>query len=50
MIGFTRRQRFLILNQFRRRQHVLEREGAGFPQQGTRIPRNIDTEPDPKYG
>ena len=47
MIGFTRRQRFLILNQFRRRQHVLELEGAGFPQQGTRIPRNIDSEPDP---
>jgi|SRR5450759_1951003 hypothetical protein len=27
--------------------HVLELEGAGFPQQGTRIPRNIESEPDP---
>jgi hypothetical protein len=27
--------------------HVLELEGTGLPQQGTRIPRNIDSEPDP---
>jgi hypothetical protein len=29
--------------------HVLEQEGVGLPRQGTRIPRNIDSEPDPKY-
>jgi hypothetical protein len=27
--------------------HVLELEGAGFPQQGKRLPRIIDSEPDP---
>jgi hypothetical protein len=27
--------------------HVLEPKGAGLPRQGTRIPRNIDSEPDP---
>ena len=27
--------------------HVLELKGAGLPLQGTRIPRNIDSEPDP---
>jgi hypothetical protein len=27
--------------------HVLELEGGGLPLQGTRIPRNIDSEPDP---
>jgi hypothetical protein len=27
--------------------HVLELDGAGLPLQGTRIPRNIDSEPDP---
>jgi hypothetical protein len=27
--------------------HVLELEGAGLPRQGTRIPRNIESEPDP---
>src|SRR4029077_10046088 len=27
--------------------HVLQLEGAGLPRQGTRIPRNPDSEPDP---
>ena len=27
--------------------HVLELEGVGLPRQGTRIPRNIESEPDP---
>jgi hypothetical protein len=27
--------------------HVLHSKDAGFPQQGTRIPKNIDEEPDP---